>query len=188
MEQDANPEAEPVRYGPWPGRLDHVLALLWFGGFVVAASNVVMGLLPFLALAASGLVLAGIWGLRAVWWALIGFPARLGRRRRPLDRLAWLVLPAALALAIGLARLEVPLRIRFALSESALRAVGEPGRAGLFRVERILREDGLALLTTGTSFLDEYGLVRIPGGEPPESLVRDYRHLKGEWWAYVIRN
>lgn len=136
---------------------------------------------PLLLGAALWAVVAAVWLLRLVW-----------RRTRLL-----LVTVLLAALTAGLALLDTPLRVAFALGRTGLDrqvATGTPGRAWIYEVAAVERREGtdatfLRIAGTGGPFYDETGFLHAPSGPPAPSGARAlarYRSLGGAWYWYEV--
>lgn len=150
------------------------------GGYLIL---LLLVMLLWLALAAIG----GIWSLLAV--AQRAGRASLRRRWRQ-----WLAAPLITTAVLASVVHQIPLRMRLALSEPALRAAAEtmhrngrlePGRYGLFMITSIgyLPGGGATFEIPNTGFLGTGHLIYNPGG-----LTLHFGHsapLGGPWSSWV---
>ena len=178
---------------------------------VIAASAVgvlyafsVPGISFFLELLAGWtLILASVvWLLRAVFFWL----AR--RRHRAVGSLKWLLIaPVGGLLVVALLWWEVPLRLRWALSQASFekvvaeapsggsrgdwRPIEADGRIGLYRVVSTHRVgEAIIFYEASGAFTDDAGFAYLPQGPFPELNTGwfespNFRHLSGPWYAWV---
>jgi hypothetical protein len=192
-------EMKTERPGFWsrairrPTTLEVVLTVLWLLAALCELSNADIGFEPFMVLMVGALVLAGLWGLRAV--LLLGryvIKERLYRMAAP-----WVALPVAFAIALAATHTDIGLRLRVKFSERALLSYAqslEPGkqeqypspgrRVGLFWITEAENVSGCARFITVNGFLDDYGLAYSAETEPPRVGEDFYRHLYGPWWRW----
>lgn len=184
-----------VRSGrtPWKDA-ESAAAAAWLLWAVPAFSDVFLHPHAFLALFATGSLLAATWFLRL---RAEGF----GLARRP--TLATLgFAPWALLLGLALLATDLDFRARLILSEPALRAYATDftpgmrgsyhqalGRVGLFPIRKAFERDGCVLLATGSFDRVDYGLAYIPQGSPPRWAAHwNWRHVQGPWWRFVLED
>ncbi|ROO87008.1 hypothetical protein EDD29_4596 [Actinocorallia herbida] len=110
----------------------------------------------------------------------------------------WLALPVLiLAASFATTDSDLPERVLLSAIDDDLRRIaesGEPGRAGLYKIEEPMREGTAVLLqVAGTGFIFAHaGFIYAPDGPgtiPPlgegfESL--DYEHISGPWYEYYV--
>jgi len=137
----------------------------------------------------------------ALTWLFVLVPAgyrslRTSSRGSRKKAVAYLIpFPLAVILLLSLVHFEIPLKIRFELSEGALsdfaeQHVSTDGESfsgsewvGLFKVDNVFRRDGCFVLQTHGFIDEEGGLAYCTGSLPTSPTVHMY-HLKGPWWRY----
>jgi hypothetical protein len=141
-----------------------------------------------------------IWfGAGLVWVVAVVVWRRRYRRWTPI----WWLVPVAIAVGVALASTDLPLRLRFALSRSALEAVvsggkvnGGPVDAGLYHVGYFEKTEFGYHLQVSSDFLTEWGFAYSPGGPPPGPDIdvptygegqSSYRHFDGPWYLWQYR-
>jgi len=192
-----SPEADlgqkPPSAARFVGGLVAVSAALYLWSRSVPGSILIPWLIGALGLA----LVIGMCGivLMSVLWH--------GLRHHDWRRPRWFVAVAlAVAVVVGLAAFDVPLRIRFLASRDALEAVveaaqsGDPTpddgslRAGWFDVSavRVLPEGVLLYEANGNGF-DDGGFAYLPGDDLPEGDTSfespSFRSLGGHWYAFT---
>ena len=135
------------------------------------------------------------------WWLLRVALAVASRERLAVVRRSpgiWLVVPAAVAVALLAGATHGALAFRVYLSADALvRGAADlaafpvsdlradPARVGLFRVREFQRfDDELRFLTNECGVVDECGVIYSPGGEPKRRGEDSFTPLYGPWWHW----
>lgn len=156
---------------------------------VLCAVLVVAGLLDYISFLPAlfaqyyGLALCGI-----AWVVLLAFG--LFRYRTWLPLLTPALVVVLLAVLIVFA---VPQRVQLATSQSALDAAADRCPVsedatwiGTYRFIRVLDEHGECFFYE-RSFIDQYGLVRLPAGPPADARMEwnmTLTHLDGDWYRF----
>ncbi|HEX5136990.1 MAG TPA: hypothetical protein VFY93_08470 [Planctomycetota bacterium] len=175
---------------PRPTAFWHVLTGIW----ILLSLPVCASLSPHPVL---GMIAFGIGGILGLAWAiqLQRVIADTDARRRMTRRAAvgWAIYPVAALLLALLLTTGVLVLLRVRLSETALeRLAGEVASgaevkdrwAGLMWIESASGSGNAVLLSTGMTFLYEYGLVYSLDGKPPALRHHHTRHLHGRWYTY----
>jgi uncharacterized membrane protein len=107
-----------------------------------------------------------------------------------------LVAPVIVVTTAVLVVFSVPFQVGFALSEDRLKELaatcrpsGEGSQAGAYTIRRVVAiGDSGCLLYTDGGFLDDVGVVYLPGGPTDEVRARfesiDFRHVSGDWYRF----
>jgi hypothetical protein len=161
---------------------------------------------PLVVLLVAGSVPAGDFGLAllgvlallvaGVAWLLRGIAYVDARRRgRAQGDPRWfLVGPAAAALTVVVAAVELPLQARWALSREAFEdalqetPVEADGRIGLYDVSSVRAHgDATVFRVADAGFFESGGFAHIPDpGDRPDLAERtDYHHLSGDWYWFT---
>ncbi len=188
---------EPTHEPSVSGTIVAVVTLIWlFLELLLASEPMIDPFLDMLQLWFFGLAL----GLALAWLFLLvpaGYRSlRTSSRGNRNKVIAYLIpFPLAVILLLSLVHFEIPLKIRFELSEGALsdfaeQHVNTDGESfsgsewvGLFKVDNVFRRNGCLILQTHRFIDEEGGLAYCTGSLPSSPTVHMY-HLKGPWWRY----
>ena len=160
---------------------------------LVATSNTGWDILAFTLTFLAVLALVGLWCLHWVMGLVARARGTLRSALTAREWLAWAVLPILLFASFVQLRLDLSLRLRFALSRSAFEEYdrgaieGEPGPEGLglYSVERVQFLFGRPHITTNSSlFSTSSGFVRWPDRPPRERGELRYHRLWGDWYTF----
>lgn len=174
-----------------------VLATLsWLLACLLLASEPMID--PFTSMAPFlfGVSLVLTWPFVVVPLAYRAWKAAGWRRARTIA--AYLLpLPVSLAVLSLLLSRDIPVRLRFELSEASLRShleqfessglpfSGRDARVGLYNVQGVFRRDGCVVLMTH-GFIDEEGGFAYCTGPLPSHPQME--HLRDKWWIYRNRH
>jgi hypothetical protein len=161
----------------------------WFTATALAYSDVQANFGTFIVLLMIGPVICFSWILRSCL-----------RWQRPSSRSDWASLlhfPLAIVLLVVLLWTRLPLNLRLALSEPALRACvsqlppgnatysyAEERRVGLIWARQIEVREHCVLWTTGSFFMSAHGLAYIPSDAPPALDGHQFERIRGPWWSF----
>jgi hypothetical protein len=198
-----------IRFLACPPRILSLLAVLWLIAVLVASSDTGVHVVSLVLFLYSAVLFGVLWLVRV--GALVA--TRRGLARPAARRMGWwTVVPLSLltGFAFGsMSELLPParnplLRLRFALSETALTHVAEAlvsdrggtalapsereglrsrRRIGLFVVRRVdVVDRQVRFITTSCGVVDACGIVYSPGAEPRRWQEDRFTHLQGSWW------
>jgi len=165
----------------------------WVLVMLVLASYVMID--PFTTIM---LVLFPTLGLAGCWLALTVRAAYRARKAPTMGAIAKTVaylvsFPLAAIAMFMLTADEVPLRVRFGISETAMydrlerfERTGEEESygsdlIGLYKVDAVYRHAGCVILQTMRGIEETGGFAYCPGTPPTDP---ELEHLKGRWWIY----
>lgn len=190
-----------LRWSPWwPFHLTVAVPAM---ALLYSVSLPGIGLVTFLVASGTLLAAAAVWLIRGL--------AFVSARRRGIARgsSAWfLVAPLGGVLVLALVLGSVPLRVRWAMSESdfeswADRAPPEsevseivrfdvPSRIGLYRIRQAYRQGEAVIFyeARGSGIVDDAGFAYLPHGPFPQLVSGSFesptfRHLSGPWYAWT---
>ena len=178
------------------GETRFAIAWLVWGTYLTtgpAAGSSCIGLLITCVLGIGGLMAAAMWVLRCGEALCMG---RRGLASFRLDPRRWITTPTLLLLFLLLLQTQVLLRLRLAISESALVShVESPftpatsGWVGLFRIDHTRHEEGIVWLSMGGFMFNDAGLLYVPDGrDPPTFSGLSCSHVAERWWRYYLRD
>ncbi|MEV0587714.1 hypothetical protein [Nonomuraea sp. NPDC050310] len=176
---------------------------LWTGrvGLLTAGAATAAALVTWWATSIPGGWFGGLLAAGTAWlvvglaW-LAGLVTVLALRLRPARLWSWAVAPVLLVATYGLVKADVPLLVRFHLSEPALTAFASSGftagvqgaSVGLYDIEFAENlPEGALLVVRDSGFIDRYGFAWFPEGVPAKPDPTAYEHLSGDWYVYTWR-
>jgi hypothetical protein len=144
-------------------------------------------------------MVASVWaglGLLAAWLVRLVFLAAPAARTHARWRFRWLLPLVILAGAVGLIALDIPARLRFEASRTALDQMVsevttggsiERTSVGLYPIEALERTaDGVRFLIAGCGFIGQCGFAYSADGDPAEPDSGDiYPPLGGGWFIWI---
>jgi len=107
----------------------------------------------------------------------------------------WLVAPVIVLVSAGAIHQDIPLVLRFRISEPAMTRFAKhtlveptgnpPDRVGLYKVGRVeMLDGGVGFTVAGAGIVDESGFAYSPQGPPAEGGGNSYEHLGGDWYLW----